>query len=264
MTLMLYFRIVLVWLALSFFAKEAFASEVSRQAYLELVSRFPTLVSPLGDATKGEIEVLLDPQVMASIEKTTGRDVGILMQDRYWLWINDACKFPNGTLGVYGRILWTNGLVASPGVAIMPILPNGKVVLNCNFRHATRSWEIELVRGLVGRGESAEEAAKREALEETGMVLTDIALLGTIPPDTGITSTLVPLFVGHVMSSEAPRPEDTEAIEEIFALSIETIKQAFLDGYYECKIRNETLKVPFRDPFLSYALLVYELKSQNH
>lgn len=256
----LIFRTVLCCVSLSLFGTTVFASETSRQEYLELTQRFPNFVTPHGEASKGEIEVLLDPKQMASIEESTGRDVGVIMRDRYWIWVNDACKFPNGNKGVYGRIFWIKGLESSPGIAVMPILPNGNIVLNCNFRHATRSWEIELPRGLVDQGESAEEAAKREALEETGMVLTDFALLGEIPPDTGITNTIVPIFVGHVANQVSPRQEETEAIETIFALSIDEIKQAFVDGYYECKIRNESLKVPFRDPFLAYALLIYELK----
>ncbi|MFI5344088.1 MAG: NUDIX hydrolase, partial [Chlamydiales bacterium] len=214
------------------------AGEVSRQEYLELVKRYPSLAQSKGDFSKGEIELVFDPQEMAAIEKTTGRDVGVVMQDKYWLWVNDACKFPSGLQGVYGRILWVKSLESCPGVAVMPILPNGKIVLNCNFRHATRSWEMELPRGVINIGEGIEAAAKRETMEETGMIVDDLSLLGEIPTDTGITNTVVPIYIAKVINKQNPQQEESEAIEEIISLTIPEIKQAFLRGYYVCKIRG--------------------------
>lgn len=242
------------------FCTLSYASEISRQNYLELIKCYPHLIQPTGDFSKGEIQVVLDPDKMAEIEKSTARDVGVVMKDKYWLWINDACIFPNGNTGVYGRILWVKALESSPGVAVMPVLPDGKIVLNCNFRHSTRSWEIELPRGIVNSGEELEAAARRETMEETGMVVDELYLLGEIPPDTGITSTVVPIFAAKVKNRQDSQQEDTEAIEEILALSINEIKKAFLQGYYECTIRGISKRVPFRDPFLAYAILIYENK----
>lgn len=232
------------------------ADEGSRHRYLELLKQYPNLVLPIGDASQGEIEILLDEEKMVEIEKKVGRDVGVLKEGPYWIWINDACKFPSGNEGVYGRVLWVRGLESPvPAVAVMPITRDGKIVLNCNFRHSTRSWEIELVRGLVNVGESALDAAKREAAEETGRSISEIRLLGEIPPDTGVLSVVVPLFVAQVASVDVQKQADTEAIEDVLELSVDEVKQAFAKGYYECKLRGEWRQVQFRDPFLAYALL---------
>lgn len=239
------------------------AGEVSRQQYLDLIKRYPRVVQSPGDASKGEIQIVLDPEKMAAIEKAVGRDVGLVMQDRYWLWINDACIFPNGREGVYGRILWTKSLEACAGVAVMPVMPDGKIVLNCNFRHATRSWEIELPRGVINFGEEIEAAAKRETMEETGMLVDKLAMLGEMPPDSGLTNTVVPVFMAKVINKQNPQQEDSEAIEEILALTLEEIKEAFVRGYYEINLRGVQKRVPFRDPFLAYAILIYELKQLN-
>lgn len=237
------------------------ASDASRQQYLELISRHPAAASPQGVAANGEIEIILDPHKMAVIEKRTGRDVGVVAQDNYWIWLNDACLFPNGKEGVYGRILWVKSLESTPGVAVMPIMPDGTIVLNCNFRHATRTWEIELPRGGINKDESIEAAARRETVEETGMVIDSLYLLGELPPDTGISNTVVPIFAAKVVKQETPEREDSEAIEEILTLSPDTIKKAFVKGYHTCKIRGVETPVYFRDPFLAYALLLYELRS---
>jgi len=236
------------------------AGEVSRQEYLNLLKNYPNLVSSNGDFSKGEIQVVLDPQEMADIEKATCRDVGVMMQDKYWLWVNDACIFPNGTKGVYGRIMWMKSLEGYPGVVVMPVLPNGKIVLNCNYRHATRSWEIELPRGVVNIGEETSAAAKRETMEETGMLVESLSLLGEIPPDTGLTNTVAAIWMAKVFDQQDSQQEASEAIEDILSLTVQEIKQAFLRGSYECTIKGERKQIPFRDPFLAYAILMYELK----
>lgn len=235
------------------------ASEASCKEYLELVEKYPNLVPEQGVSSKGEIEIILDKEKMLSIEKITGRTVGVVMRDNYWIWVNDACKFPNGKEGVYGRIIWVRGLNSQTAVAVMPILPDGKIVLNCNYRHTTRSWEIELPRGVINSGESSEDAARRETLEETGMIIDCIAQLGAIPPDSGVVSAVIPIFMAKVVAQQHSNPEDSEAIEDILALSISEIKTAFTNGFIELEIRGNPYKVPFRDPFLAYALLMLEL-----
>lgn len=238
------------------------AGEASRKEYLELIKKYPCLIEPLGDFTKGEIQILLDPKEMEMTEKLLGRDVGIIARDKYWLWINDACQFPSGCKGIYGRILWTHALESNPGIAVMPVLPNGKIILNCNFRHATRSWEVELPRGGIEPGEDAVTAAKREVLEETGMVVDNLFPLGEVAGDTGLTNSIVPVFFADVVEKKHSQQDETEAIEEILALTIQEIKQAFLNGYYITSIRGEQKKILFRDPFLSYAILLYEIKQR--
>lgn len=236
------------------------ASEISRTQYFELIQQYPNLVLPQGNTAKGEIEIILDNDKMALIEQTTGREVGVIFQDKYWFWINDACLFPSGKEGVYGRIVWNSSLDNFGGVAVMPIVENGKVALNCNFRHATRSWEIELPRGGVEKGENVEKAAKREVAEETGMVVQNLIKLGEMTPDTGLTNTIVPIYAAKVIKKQETQLEDFEAIEEILTLSIPEIKKAFAKGYHLCTIREEKVRVNFRDPFLAYALVLYEAK----
>ncbi|MBS0649002.1 MAG: NUDIX hydrolase [Verrucomicrobia bacterium] len=235
-------------------------SEKSREEYFALIKQYPPIIQPLGDSSKGEIEILTDPEKMAAIEKKQARDVGVVWRDKYWLWVNDACRFPSGHEGIYARMLWVKSLTGTPGVAVMPVLPNGKVVLNCNYRHATRSWEIELPRGGVNPGETLEAAAQREALEETKMVIDSLVRVGEIPPDSGMTTTIVPIFVAKVVKEQNSEQEETEAIEGTIALTRDEIKQAFARGYYLYKIRGEEKKIPFRDPFLAYAVLLSDVK----
>lgn len=234
------------------------ATEETRQEYLNLVEKYPNVFLPLGNYLEGEIQIVLDKNRMATIEKNMGRDVGIINRDKYLIWINDACIFPSGKEGIYTRVIWNKGLEGYSGVAVMPILPDGKIVLNCNYRHATRSWEIELPRGGVIGNETIEDAAKRETLEETGMVIAELYKLGFMPPDSGLTSAIIPIFAAKVVHKEQAHQDDEEAIEFIFAMSIPDIKKAFVRGYVDYVLRGEMRRIPFRDPFLAYAILIYD------
>ena len=111
-------------------------------------------------------------------EATEFSRIGVVREDQYWVWIRDAVYFPKGVPGTYDRLVWKNELNGgAPGVAVLPVLPSGKIVLNLNYRHATRSWELELPRGKREQGETLEEAALREVKEETGF---DIQISGVV------------------------------------------------------------------------------------
>lgn len=229
-------------------------------AYFNYLDRYPKTLSFLGNAHHGEIEIIFDKQKIFDIQQKTGRKVGIVAEDNYWLWINDAVKFPNGTYGVYGRLLWRQSLAGATGVAVMVMLPNGKIALNRNFRHTTRSWEYELPRGGVDIGETIEAAAAREVQEETGMIIDQLQLLGQIAVDSGVTNAVVSVFFARILAQQMSQPEDSEAIAAVDFFSIEELKKGFIDGCLSVRINEEMCKIPLRDPFLAFALFQADLR----
>lgn len=196
-----------------------------------MIALILSLLCYVGDHTKGEIEIL-ETQVVA--------------EDKYWIWERDSVLFPNAVKGTYNRLRWK-----VEGVAVLPILSDGRIVLNLNFRHATRSWEFELPRGGSGVGESLEETARRELEEETGLSVKRLECLGHIAPDTGTLSSIVPVYAGWVDKVGSSSRDESEAIAGIHAFTIEELKIGFQKGYIEVEPQG---KVPLRDPFLSYAL----------
>jgi ADP-ribose pyrophosphatase len=232
----------------------------SLEKYLHYLDKYPDTLGPWGDSEKGEIEIIKDPKKIQEIECRTGRKIGVIAEDNYWIWINDAVRFPNGHESAYGRMLWRQSLFGTTGVAVMPILPNGKIVLNRNFRHATRSWEYELPRGGVNVGESVEAAARREVKEETGMVIEDLIFLGNIMPNSGSFNTVDPVFMAKVVRQEHPEQEDSEAIAAVEAFTVEEIKKGFKDGYLSVTIDGKVSHINLRDPFLAFAILQADLR----
>src|SRR6185295_6180065 len=60
-------------------------------------------------------------------------------------------------------------VVTHPGsVVVLPVRPDGKIVLVRQYRHATGQYLWELVAGRMEKGENPKEGAARELVEETG------------------------------------------------------------------------------------------------
>lgn len=244
--------------------------------YLQLLKDHPSTFGPLGKWQHGEIEITLSPELIRKIENQTRlrmiskgiqesdaekwSSVGIVAEDNYWIWVRDAVIFPSGVYGTYDRLMWKTGIGGYPGVAILPLLSTKKIVVNINYRHATRSWEIELPRGQKKEGESLEKAAARELKEETGYQISKCTHLGNIAPDTGTLMSIVPIYCGEVSHSGESAKEYSEAIAQNPAFTKDELKQGFARGYIEVPIKGELLKVHCRDPYLTYALLQAEMK----
>jgi ADP-ribose pyrophosphatase len=235
------------------------AGEESRREYLELAHLYPKFLGNPGDISRGEIQIIVDPIEMANIEYETSKDVGVLMRSNHWIWVNDACLYPNGTRGVSGRLVATQSLESRLSLAIMPMLPDGRIVLSCKYRHATRSWELEIPRGFANAEEDIGAAAQRVVAEQTGMLVDDLSYLGDMIPESSVDGAIVPVFVGTVVGMQNAQPDDTQPIEVFLISNIPEIKRAFYQGFYEVDIRGSKVLVPFRDPVLAYALFKVSL-----
>lgn len=261
-------------LFLTLFSIQCCFAGSSTDDYLSYVKK---LEKSNGSYKLGEIEIVLDLVEIAQIEKiqenrllkkgllaekaTEFSRVGIVSEDQYWIWLRDAVYFPKGIAGTYDRLIWKGPSLAGPaGVAVLPILPSGKVVLNLNYRHATRSWELELPRGGMKDQETETEAALRELKEETGLEAISVTFLGSMAPDSGVISSVVPVYMGEVSSQGKSDQEYSEAIADVVAFTKDEIKEGLLRGFLEVELNGKQEQVPIRDSFLTFALFQAELR----
>jgi len=239
--------------------------------YTKLLHQFTESLGRNGCWRQGEIEIVTSPDEIKSIEKQCcqrfirmgySKDcaekysrVGIVSEDHYWIWVRDAVTFPGGIPGTYDRIIRKSGLTGPHGVVVLPLLSNNKVIVNINFRHATRSWEMELPRGACKAKETAQQAAMRELKEETGCLAKEFILLGNLAPESGVISGIIPVYFARVQDKQERHQDESEAIAMNIELSVDEIREAFLKGYIIIDIKDIKTKVYCRDGFLSYALL---------
>ena len=170
--------------------------------------------------------------------------------------------FPKKVPGTYDRIIWKNEAHAKAcGVAVLPVLPSGNILLNLNYRHATRSWELELPRGHMEPNETIHEAALRELKEETGANISELIFLGSMSPDSGILSAVVPVFLGKVSSKGEASPEASEAIAAAVELTKHELCEGLLNGFVKVVVNGIEVRVPLRDSYVAFALLKADLKN---
>lgn len=85
-----------------------------------------------------------------------------------------------------------------------------KIFLVNIYRDAVKRNSWEAPRGGAENNESYLECAKREGEEETGLVLSDLKLLGTIAPDTGTMSSCGEVYEAIADYKEIPKEIDTD------------------------------------------------------
>jgi len=102
-------------------------------------------------------------------------------------------------------------------VGIVPITEDGKVVLIRQFRPPVSGYVIELPAGLVDRGESFEDAVRRELTEETGYSAEKVRFLTEGPMSSGASAEMLTVYLAtglkHVGIGVRDETEDIEVIE---------------------------------------------------
>jgi len=74
------------------------------------------------------------------------------------------------------------------GVVILPITTDGKILLIENYRPRISKNMLELPRGFMEEGETADAAAKRELFEETNCSEVEFIDIGTVHSDSGLVA----------------------------------------------------------------------------
>ncbi len=127
----------------------------------------------------------------------------------------------------------TREIVTHPGAAaIVPVLPNGRVLLVRQYRHAVRSHLWEIPAGKVEPGESSISCAQRELREETGHVADRWIELASIVTSPGFSDERITVF--HASDLRQIEPPGAHEIAEQSAFTFERIEQMILD----CEIQD--------------------------
>lgn len=100
---------------------------------------------------------------------------------------------------------------------VIPITPEGNVVLIYQFRHGIEGVTLEVPGGLVEPDESPIETAAREMMEETGYVADKIEPIGVVTPNPAFLDNMCYSFVAHgarkVAEPQFDGAEDIAVIE---------------------------------------------------
>jgi len=113
-----------------------------------------------------------------------------------------------------GGVETTRELVCHAGsVVVVPHLPDGRLILVRQYRHAAEESMWELVAGGIEPGETPRQSARRELLEETGYRARIIEPLLQFYPSPGILTEKMELFEAWDLTPSQGRPDADERIE---------------------------------------------------
>ncbi len=120
--------------------------------------------------------------------------------------------------------------VVHPGaVLVVPILDNGNILLERQFRYPLNKVFIELPAGKIDAGESPLTTGQRELLEETGCSASDWIYLGLQHPCIGYSNEVIHSYLARgLMVGDHQRDAD-EAIE-LFEMSLDECMGAIQNG----------------------------------
>jgi ADP-ribose pyrophosphatase len=104
-------------------------------------------------------------------------------------------------------------VITHPGsVVVLPVLPDGRILLIQQYRHATRQYLWELVAGRIDDGETPRQAAARELIEETGYRATKFRIFLDIFPTPGFLEERMYILLAEGLTEGEAQPEEDEKI----------------------------------------------------
>ena len=199
------------------YTEQYFESEIW-QDYLRLRAQRPEAF-----ADSPELSFCTDPAAILSLMNRTGQRLGVLYRSAYSILVVDPVFGADGTLFAYERIL----PAAAGAVVIVPKL-QGHYVLLRQYRHALRSEALGFPRGFGEAGLSVPENASKELLEELGAQASDLKLLGTVAPDSGLLGARVSIVLCQCDRIE--QKTGHEGIRQALLMTEEALRASIASG----------------------------------
>ncbi|MGH9684774.1 MAG: NUDIX hydrolase [Candidatus Acidiferrales bacterium] len=140
----------------------------------------------------------------------------LLLEGRVFNVVRERIVEPSG-------IEATRDLIEHPGsVVVLPLFPDGRILLIRQYRHAARQYLWELVAGRKDEGENFVQGAHRELQEETGYTAKRMRALTELFPTPGFVTEKMAIFLAEDLKAGKANPEEDEKI----ALKILTLGEA--------------------------------------
>lgn len=141
-----------------------------------------------------------------------------------------------------GRKTWREECLHPGGVAILPLLDSGEVILVRQHRYAYNKDLIEIPAGKLEPGEDPLSCGIRELSEETGYSADEIIPLGVAYPSPGYVNEKLHLYLARGLKGGASHPDEGELLE-VFTLPFEELlKKVMNDEIHDAKTVIATLK----------------------
>ena len=138
-------------------------------------------------------------------EHATAREE--LLKGRFLHVVRETVRLPDGAQAAREFVL-------HPGaVAVVPLLDDGRILLERQYRHATGKVHIEIPAGKLDAGEGALVCGQRELLEETGYVAREWAYAFTMYPTVAYSDEAIQIWFARGLEHKGARLDQGEFLE---------------------------------------------------
>jgi len=135
----------------------------------------------------------------------------------------DVVRLANGNVSQREYVL-------HPGaVVIVPILSNGNVVLERQFRYPLHQVFIELPAGKIDPDEDVLKTGQRELLEETGYAARNWVKLGVQHPCIGYSNEVIHIYLATSLATGEHQRDEDEMLE-VFDMKLEQCLEMIHNG----------------------------------
>jgi ADP-ribose pyrophosphatase len=118
------------------------------------------------------------------------------------------------TVGLPDGSTATREFVVHPGaVMIIPLLDNGEVVLERQYRYPVQQVMIEFPAGKLDPGEAVLDCARRELLEETGYTAREWARAGVLHPVISYSTEFIEVWFARGLTAGPAQLDEGEFLE---------------------------------------------------
>jgi ADP-ribose pyrophosphatase len=102
-------------------------------------------------------------------------------------------------------------------VCVIPILPDGRVIMERQFRYAHGRVMLEIPAGKLNtKDEPPLEAAKRELAEETGAIAEKYTYLGSIAPSPALLDEVIHIYMAEGIRFGESHLDEGEFLEPVY------------------------------------------------
>lgn len=108
--------------------------------------------------------------------------------------------------------------------AIIPYVTEDEIIMVKQYRYALGRETLEIPAGKVDHGESPEDCARRELLEETGYEMKTLKLIYTYAPAIGYSNELIHIYSGHNLIKVHEKIDERE-INSIERITLHKLKE---------------------------------------